>query len=201
VEVNFLPFVSRRWETPCSPLSRTVHPSERASREVIGGGLLGSAQVNVIVGRSEFPFIIPRQHNSILHLYFADERLSAHHCQQQHQQEEEEEEAPLSEMKEVALLEVTPPLSEMKERTNECIFLFGMKKVKSFGSAQKERLYKKSFHFVPKHRRIVHKVRFIRPPTLEPASHKRALTVTPHTQPRLTTVLGVRHIIQYPITK
>jgi hypothetical protein len=69
-------------------------------------------------------------------LTFADRRpLSAHHCQQQRQHEEEEqeeqeeEEGPLSEMKRT-------PLS--KRVHGDCIFSFGMKKVKLFGSEERK---------------------------------------------------------------
>jgi hypothetical protein len=68
---------------------------------------------------------------------------------QQHQHEEkEEEEAPLSEMKE-AILGVTP-LSEVEESSTRwvrCIFSFGMKKVKLFGSKEKSVLLKRELSF------------------------------------------------------
>jgi hypothetical protein len=112
------------------------------------------------------------------YLYFADERLSAHHCQQQqrqHEEEEEEEEAPLSEMNErvLSIEETEDAIVEESELYYVVFFRSEWKKWiirKQRKLSLLKRASKKSFLFVPKHRRIVQKVR-LTGATLERGPH------------------------------
>jgi hypothetical protein len=73
--------------------------------------------------------------------------------------EEEEEEAPLSEMKENVIVE------ESSIYTVISLYFFVRNEKVTFLSLLS--IPRELFRFVPKQRRIVHKVSFVRPPTLE----------------------------------
>jgi hypothetical protein len=95
--------------------------------------------------------LFPLQRSNSAILTFADRRLSAHHCQQQHQhedeEEEEEEEAPLSEMKEDAIVEESSRIVIVKaNKVSSLYFFVRNEKSELFGSKEKEReLVKRAF--------------------------------------------------------
>jgi hypothetical protein len=90
--------------------------------------------------------LFPLQRSNSAILTFADRRLSAHHCQQQHQHEdEEEEEAPLSEMKEDAIVE------ESSIYTVSLLYFFVRNEKKwNYSEAKKSALRKRELSFCTK---------------------------------------------------